>query len=40
MIFSFNDRDRVSPLLDRMNVVKTGGYSKDDKAAILKNTWF
>jgi ATP-dependent Lon protease len=24
MIFSFNDRDRVSPtLLDRMNVVKT-----------------
>jgi ATP-dependent Lon protease len=37
MIFSFNDRDRVSPtLLDRMNVVKTGGYSKDDKAAILK----
>jgi ATP-dependent Lon protease len=37
MIFSFNDRDRVSPtLLDRMTVVETGGYSKEDRATILR----
>jgi ATP-dependent Lon protease len=37
LIFSFNDRERVSPtLLDRMTVVETPGYSQSERKAILK----
>lgn len=37
MIFSFNDRTAISPvLLDRMTVVETGGYGAGERKAILR----
>jgi ATP-dependent Lon protease len=36
MIFTFNDRSRVNPLLlDRMTVIEVKGYSEEEKRAIL-----
>jgi ATP-dependent Lon protease len=35
-VFSFNDLDKVSPILrDRMNIIHCGGYSDKDKTVIL-----
>jgi len=37
MIFCFNDRSNISPiLLDRMKVIKVGGYKINDKVIIAK----
>ena len=37
MIFSFNDRSNISPiLLDRMKIIRVGGYKINDKVVIAK----
>lgn len=37
-VFSFNDMDKVHPILrDRMTVINCGGYSDSDKKVILKD---
>jgi ATP-dependent Lon protease len=37
MVFSFNDRSNISPiLLDRMKVINVGGYKINDKVVIAK----
>jgi len=37
-VFSFNDMDKVHPILrDRMTVIHCGGYNEKDKTAILKD---